>query len=489
MQIENTWMAIVPWNVMLKRLPVILLIITAFLNAANAQNRDANNILNAQFDVRIGGVGPKGSSIIEMRIIANTLEDAHVFAQRDAVAVCLLRGLPASTKTRPSQPLVKESVIQANEDYFIDFLNVPKNKKNVGKYARFVAKSWETDVKELDYGVDAIIDVQVFYDNLAQFMQDKGFAEKTNETAAGKYLKPVIMVVPADVYCTEMEFVQKWKDETGKVQTIPDYNIFGREDSRDLRLVTASLNDIFASRGFETISLEFLLKSISTETDENAFIGEDYGMSGTVKESPLDRIKRTANVDFIVDLDFSLYEIDDYRYVAFNMRAVDPCSNAVEIAHAYGDGRPSRVATVNTLLEEAVINYVDDFCDKIQDHYRKMEKDGHRITVKIKKTDDSPLDFQRSKFLFEGKMEKLCDIIYYWLQDNTVDNNPTRNITPNVLTFSQVMIPMMTKNRQGAVRRLDSNEYVTQLQEFLLDKYNIDGTIYMRGPGEAWLIL
>ena len=473
----------------LRKLLLILLIITAWVNVALAQNRDANNILNAQFDVRIGGVGPKGTKIIEMRIIANTLEEAHEFAQRDAVAVCLLRGLPASTKTRPMPAIVKESVIEANESYFIDFLSIPKSKKVVGKYARYVQKSWETDVKELDYGVDAIIDVQVLYDNLLQYMQDKGYAVKTEETLAGKYLKPLIMVVPADVYCTEMDFVQKWKDETGKVQTIPDYNIFGREDSRDLRLVISSLNEIFASRGFETISLEFLLKSLSMENDENAFIGEDYGLSGTVKESPLDRIKRTANVDFIVDLDFSLYEIDDYRYVAFNMRAVDPCSNAVEIAHAYGDGHPSRVATVNTLLEEAVINYVDDFCDKMQRHYQKMETDGHRITVKIKKTDASDYDFQRTKFMFDGKMEKLCDIIYYWLQDHTIDNNPTRNITPNVLTFNQVMIPMITTNRKGAVRRLDSNEYVTQLQEFLSDNYHIESTIYMRGPGEAWLIL
>ena len=474
---------------MLKRLSFILLIITAFLTGANAQNRDANNILNAQFDVRIAGVGPKGTKIIEMRVIANTLEEAHEYAQRDAVAVCLLRGLPASTKTRPMPAIVKESVIEANESYFIDFLSAPKSKKVVGKYARYVQKSWEVDVKELDYGVDAIIDVQVLYDNLLQYMQDLGYAVKTEETVAGKYLKPLIMVVPADVYCTEMDFVQTWKDETGKVQVIPDYNIFGREDSRDLRLVISSLNEIFASRGFETISLEFLLKSLNQENDENAFIGDDYGLSGTVKESPLDRIKRTANVDFIVDLDFALYEVDDYRYVAFNMRAVDPCSNAYEIAHAYGDGRPSRVATVNTLLEEAVINYVDDFCDKMQSQYQKMETDGHRITVKIKKTDNSDYDFQRSKFLYEGKMEKLCDIIYYWLQDNTIDNNPTRNITPNVLTFNQVMIPIITKNRKGAVRRLDSNEFVTQLQEFLSNNYSIESTIYMRGPGEAWLIL
>lgn len=481
----------------MRRFCLILLIIIASAGFAFAQNKDADNILNAQFNVRIGGVGPKGTQIIEMRIIAGSLEDAYEYAQRDAVAVCLLRGLPPSSKTRPMPPIVRESVIQANEAYFIDFLKMPNSgliklptsKKTVGKYARFIGKVWESDVKQTEDGVDAIIDVQVLYDNLANYMQDMGYSEKPKETVVGKYLKPIIMVVPADVYCTEMDYVQTWVDETGKKQTISDYNIFGREDSRDLRLVISSLNEIFASRGFETISLEFLLKSVSMENDENAFIGDDYGLSGTVKESPLDRIKRSANVDFIVDLDFALYEVDDYRYVAFNMRAVDPCSNAVEIAHAYGDGRPSRVATVNTLLEEAVINYVDDFCDKMQSHYEKMEKEGHRVTVKVKKTDNCEYDFQRTKFEFDGKQTKLCDIIYYWLQDHTIDNNPTRNITPNVLSFSQVMIPMITKNRQGAVRRLDSNEYVTQLQEFLLDNYGIESTIYMRGPGEAWLIL
>lgn len=473
----------------MRRAVYILLVLFALANVAVAQNRDADNILNAQFNARIGGVAPKGSKILEMRVRCRNINEAEERAKRDAVAVCLLRGLPASTKHRPSPAIVKESVIESNEAFFVDFLEIPKSKKLVGRYAKFINCSELVDYQEVPNGVDAVVSVHVLYDNLLNYMKDKGFATDVSETMAGKYLKPVIMVVPSDVYCTEMDFVQTWTDGTGKKQTISDYNIFNKEDSRDLRLVTSSLNEIFASRGFETISLEFLVKSLMMERDENALVSDDYGIEGTLKESPLDRIIRLANVDFIVDLDFSLYEIDEYRYVAFNMRAVDPCSNAVEIAHAYGDGQPSRTSTINTLLEEAVINYVDDFCDKIQSHYNKMETDGHRITVKIKKTNKSRFDFQKSKFLFEGKNTKLCDIIYYWLQDNTIDNNPTRIITPEVLTFNQVMIPMVTKNRHDAVRRLDSNEFVTQLQEFLVDNYNIESTIYFRGPGEAWLIL
>ncbi|MGN0032232.1 MAG: DUF6175 family protein [Candidatus Limimorpha sp.] len=473
----------------MRRTVFILLVFFALANVTLAQSRDADNIVNAQFNARIGGTAPKGTKILEMRVRCRNIDNAEELAKRDAVAVCLLRGLPASTKHRPSPAIVKESLVEENEAFFVDFLEIPKSKKLVGKYAKFVNYAELIDYEEITNGVEAVVSVHVLYDNLLLYMQDKGFATKVTETMAGKYLKPVIMVVPSDVYCTEMDFVQTWTDGTGKRQTISDYNIFNKEDSRDLRLVTSSLNEIFASRGFETISLEFLMRSLMMERDENALVGNDFGLVGTLKESPLDRIIRLANVDFIVDLDFSLYEIDEYRYVAFNMRAVDPCSNAVEIAHAYGDGVPSRTSTINTLLEEAVINYVDDFCDKIQSHYKKMETDGHRVTVKIKRTDKSKYDFQKSKFNFEGKNIKLCDIIYYWLQDNTVDNNPTRIITPEVLTFNQVMIPMVTKNRHDAVRRLDSNEFVTQLQEFLLDNYNIDSTIYFRGPGEAWLIL
>ena len=38
----------------------ILLVLFALANVAVAQNRDADNILNAQFNARIGGVAPKG---------------------------------------------------------------------------------------------------------------------------------------------------------------------------------------------------------------------------------------------------------------------------------------------------------------------------------------------------------------------------------------------------------------------------------------------
>lgn len=469
-------------------LQAFLLVFVANSVFAQKQN-EKRSVLDQQYEVQYIGVGQDGTKVFTVKTTAKDATEGVEMAKRDAVAACLFRGITASGNTKATPAIVSYAKAEENLAFFEGFLALPTKKAPGGQYHRFINKTGNPQSVKEGKGYSVSVDVQVLYDELVKYMQDKGYADAIKNTEAGKYAKPILMVVPSDVYCNEMGYVQTWKDENGKTQTIVDYDIFGREDSRDLRLVIASLNDIFKNKGFETQSLEFLLKSMKQEDQENSLVGDDYGLDGSIVESPIDRIKRTANVDFIVDLDFEVMEKGMGRYISFNMRAVDVSANAREIAHAHGDGKPSNSATVNTLLEEAVLNHMDMFCKKLQDEFINMSRNGRQITVKVKRTDNSEYNLLKDTFMFEGEQTTLNDIIYYWIQDNTVDNNPTRTITPNVLTFNQVMIPLITQNRKGAVRRLDSNEYVTQLQEFLSNNYNIESTIYMRGPGEAWLIL
>ena len=469
-------------------IPTLLLLLTA--NTVYAQkNNEKRSVLDQQYEVQYKGVGQDGTKVFTVTTTAKDATEGVEMAKRDAVAACLFRGITASGQTKATPAIVTYAVAEQNIEFFEGFLALPTKKAPGGQYHRFINKTGQPQSVKNGKVYSVSVDVQVLYDDLLKYMQEKGYAEKVQNTDAGKYAKPMLMVVPSDVYCNEMGYVQKWKDENGNIQTVPNYDIFGREDARDLRLVIASLNEIFKNRGFETQSLEFLLKSMKQEDQENSLIGEDYGLDGTIAESPIDRIKRTANVDFIVDLDFEIMEKGTQRYVTFNMRAVDVSANAREIAHAHGDGKPSNSATVNTLLEEAVLNHMDMFCKKLQDEFINMSNNGRQITVKIKRTDNSDYDFLKTTFAFEGDPTTLGDIIYYWLQDNTVDNNPTRTITPNVLTFNQVMIPLTKVGRRGAIQRVDTQDYLTGLQTFLRTNFNIEGTIYMRGPSEAWLVL
>ena len=467
-----------------------LLALLILANSAFAQKQnEKRSILDQQYEVQYIGVGQDGTKVFTVTTTAKDATEGVEMAKRDAVAACLFRGITASGNTKATPAIVSYSKAEENLAYFEGFLALPTKKAPGGQYHRFINKTGNPQSVKNGKGYTVSVDVQVLYDELVKYMQDKGYAEAVKNTEAGKYAKPMLMVVPSDVYCNEMGYVQQWKDENGKTQTIVDYDIFGREDSRDLRLVIASLNDIFKNKGFETQSLEFLLKSMKQEDQENALVGDDYGLDGSIVESPIDRIKRTANVDFIVDLDFEVMEKGMGRYITFNMRAVDVSANAREIAHAHGDGKPSNSATVNTLLEEAVLNHMDMFCKKLQDEFASMSKNGRQITVKIKRTDNSEYNLLKDTFMFEGEQTTLSDLIYYWLQDNTVDNNPTRTITPNVLTFNQVMIPLTKTGRRGAIQRVDTQDYLTGLQSYLRNNYNIEGTIYMRGPSEVWLIL
>ena len=469
-------------------IPTLLLLLTA--NTVFAQkNNEKRSVLDQQYEVQYIGVGQDGTKVFTVTTTAKDATEGIEMAKRDAVAACLFRGITASEQTKATPAIVSYAVAEDNIEFFERFLALPTKKTPGGQYHRYINKTGQPKSVKNGKVYNISVDVQVLYDELLQYMQDKGYAQDVKSTGAGKYAKPILMVVPSDVYCTEMGFVQRWKDENGVMRTVPNYDVFDREDARDMRLVISSLNEIFNKKGFQVQSLEFLMKSLRQEDTENQFIGNDYGLDGEIVESPIDRIKRTANVDFIVDLDFEIMAVGAQRYVTFNMKAVDVSSNAREIAHAHGDGKPSNSASINTLLEEAVLNHMDSFCKKLQNEYVNMSKNGRQITVKVKRTDNSDYDLLRTTFAFEGKQTSLGDIIYYWLQDNTVDNNPTRNISPNVITFNQVMIPLTKTGRRGAVQRLDTQEYLQELQSYLRDTYNVDGTIYMRGPSEVWLVL
>lgn len=453
------------------------------------KNNEKLSVLDQQYEVQYIGVGQDGTKVFTVTTTAKDVETAIAMAKRDAVAACLFRGITASGNTKATPAIVGYQVAEENMSFFEGFLALPTKKTPAGQYVRYINRTGQPQTVKEGKLYKVSLDVQVLYDELLKYMQGKGYAQKVESTAAGKYAKPILMVVPSDVYCTTMGFVQSWTDENGTRHTSPDYDIFGNEDSRDLRLVIAALDDIFNKKGFEVQSLEYLLKSMKQEGDETSFLASDYELDGEVAESPSDRIRRTAHVDYIVDLDFSVMGKGTQRYVTFDMRVVDQSSNAKELAHAYGDGKPSSSATVNTLLEEAVLNHMDGFCDKLLGHYADMSENGRQITVKAKRTDASEYNFTNTTFDFEGEETSLGDIIYYWLQDNAVDHNPTRTMSPNILTFNQVRMPITKTGRRGAVQRMDTNDFGVMLQKYLMDNFSVQSAVYMRGPSEVWIIL
>lgn len=67
-------------------------------------------------------------------------------------------------------------------------------------------------------------------------------------TMMGQAKKPTIMVVPSDVWCNKMGYVQEY-DELGTKKIIADYKTALQNDM-DLKLVISKINELMADRGF-----------------------------------------------------------------------------------------------------------------------------------------------------------------------------------------------------------------------------------------------
>ena len=206
--------------------------------------------------------------------------------------------------------------------------------------------------------------------------------------------KPTIMIVPADTYCSRNGYVVEWIDESGNVNSVSDFaNLFRQEDVEDLRLVISELSQIMAERGFPLKDLEQTLKSLQQESVEMSLL-ESSSSGSYITESMLDKVKRTAKADIILDLDFTPMQKGPQRYISYNLRALDAYTNKVIAANS-GVGSPSVSAPINLLLEEAVLNFIDPFCAQLMSHFEDMSKNGREIVVKLKVWESSDINFEQ----------------------------------------------------------------------------------------------
>src|SRR5690606_12934685 len=89
-------------------------------------------------------------------------------------------------------------------------------------------------------------------------------------SAFGQAKKPTIMVVPSDAWCFKNGFVMEFDNQGTKVK-IPDYKRAFQEDA-DLLLVISKINGLMADRGFPLKNMESAIKSLESESAENAML-------------------------------------------------------------------------------------------------------------------------------------------------------------------------------------------------------------------------
>lgn len=296
-------------------------------------------------------------------------------------------------------------------------------------------------------------------------------------SAMGQAKKPTLMVVPSDAWCKEHKYEQEF-DNQGITEQIPDYKA-AVSTNKELNAVISKINILMADRGFPLKDLQQNLKSISNLSAEDQLITSKSSGSN-IAESPLDRLRRTAKADILLEIDWTVNTVGPKSSVTYNLRALDAYSNK-QIAGAEGTGKSSFSAELPVLLEEAVQDHMDAFVERLQVHFDDLLTNGREVVLDMRIFDGGEVDFETE---YDGY--ELSEIIDNWLADNCVNHRFNKSdATESMILYEQVRIPLYKTNGMAQ----DTYGFARDLARYLkAEPYNIPIKTVNRGLGRCLLI-
>lgn len=295
----------------------------------------------------------------------------------------------------------------------------------------------------------------------------------------GQAKKPTIMVVPADVWCSENGYMTTY-DNQGDEVSVPDYE---KAVQNDMDLVNAitKIGELMAERGLPLKDLASTVRSIRQSSAEDEMtVSRSSGSS--LAESPLDKLLNRAKADILVELAWKINTVGPKQSVTYTLRGIDAYTNK-QVAAAQGTGIPSFSAEIPVLIEEATLEKMDGFIAQLQAHFDDLLANGREVNVNIRVFDNG------SGMSLEDEYDgyELIDIIDDWMAQNTVQHRYSlTDATENMMRFEQVRIPLYRENGMP----MDTRRFVTELRRYLSkEPFNITSKVLTKGLGRADLVL
>lgn len=286
------------------------------------------------------------------------------------------------------------------------------------------------------------------------------------------------MVVPSDVWCVQNNYTNTY-DNQGISQIVPDYAKALQTDA-NLLLAIAKINTMMADRGFPLKDLQAVTKSIAQQNAEDN-MGQSKTSGASLAESPVDRLRRVAKADIIMQLTYIINQMGPKYSLTYNLQGLDSYTNK-QIAGAQGTGKHTFSAELPILLEEAVLSNMDEFCTQLMTYFEDINENGREVAVDVRVFDNgSGLDLE-SEF---NDME-LSEIIDDWMSDNTVNHVFNKSdASENFIQYEQVRIPLYKENGN----QMDTESFVRGLRTYLRKHYQIESKVMARGLGRCILVI
>lgn len=264
------------------------------------------------------------------------------------------------------------------------------------------------------------------------------FGASLNTWAQGKAKKPRVVVVPSNRLLNTMGLLST-TDDMGATAWVGNYEKAFLDN--DLQAALSKFNEMMKDRGFEVTSLEQELK--------------------LVKNDP----NHPIPIDIKIELSYSVKKQGPRSSVMFTLEAFDAYSNKI-IASASGTGEPAIGADVATLLQEAVLNYLDKFNSQLQDTFEGYLVSGRESRLTVQAGRNVSLEKE-----IAGK--SIAQHVEDWLQAHCVQHAfSIDDQDEQRMSVSQSMMPLF--NEQG--KAVDARVFYRDLVKYLKSLgLNVDG--------------
>lgn len=288
--------------------------------------------------------------------------------------------------------------------------------------------------------------------------------------------KPKLMVVPSDLWCNENGFVQRL-DNIGKETIVPNYEA-AFQNNGELKVVITTLGELMQERGFELVDMEQSIKSLTNVNAEDMLATSKSG--AMIAETPLDKLKKVAKSDIILELYWKVNYTGPRKSVTYNLRALDAYTNK-QIGSTTGTSEPSMTGELAVMLQEAAVGGIEKFNSGLMNHFTDMEAKGREVALNIKVWVDYEKNLESD---CEGR--ELNELIEDWVAENTVNGvYSLTDATETMMNFDQVRIPLYVG---GTGRAMDARNWGKGLAK-LLDSKGIPNKLSMRGLGQVTIII
>ena len=459
---------------MLKLFAVLMLALVG-INAASAQAKKKADEQTDQWRYEVELVGQRntrgGQGLVHVLTVWSYSKKpvvAEEQSKKNAIHAIVYKGCPGNEAKRLGEvpallqdPTVEMTHAEFLKNFFADG----------GDYMRFVSvtNSGMADIHKLKGEYKVGLTVIVNTPALRKYFEAKKIIMPLNE-GFDKAKKPSLMVVPSDAWCKKKGYM----GENG----LPDYRKAFANDS-ELNLVMGKMGSMMSARGFDLRLLLDVLKTIDTENAENMVLASNTS-GATVAEDPIDQLRRVANADIILEVDWTLNHDGMKQSMSINIIGKDSYNNE-QIAACQATGQPTFSKEVTMLLEEAVSHNLGYLIDGLNAKFNDWFTLGRNIAVQVMRWDSAEFNLETE---FGGT--ELGEIIEEYLAANTVNKQYSTDMaTANKMVFSNVRIPMITEGGKA----MDARTFGQGLRRMLRDKYQITAKVMTKGLGQTTIVL